>query len=200
MISGILREEKRLAPRGQSVGQPFCVSLRLGLNTGERDPLLLGLDNSCGSAIDVEKVVGKAVARFQGEVADRNAPIRQYVRVALIAHDPAGLGEQAVDVFSGFIFRGGHFGLAILLRPSHESLLLRGGGAEWGYQKLRGLRRSVGAPFQPTKLAAYYAIWRAKYKCRDRDGDWKTTVAGGGSRRVNYVAFTALFNSFESNA
>jgi hypothetical protein len=37
------------------------------------------------------------------------------------------LGEQAVDVFSGFIFRGGHFGLPILLRPSHESLLLQVG-------------------------------------------------------------------------
>jgi len=47
-----------------------------------------------------------------------------------------------IYVFSGFIFGGGHFGLAILLRPSHESLLLRGGRAEWGYQKLRGLRRS----------------------------------------------------------
>jgi hypothetical protein len=52
------------------------------------------------------------------------------------------------------------------------------------------------------KRAAYYVMWRVKHKCRDRD----STVAGGGrvfcgfSHRVNYVAFTALFNSFESNA
>jgi len=52
------------------------------------------------------------------------------------------LGKQPVNVFSGSIFGVGHFGLAILLRPSHESLLLWGGRVEWGYQKLRWLRRS----------------------------------------------------------
>jgi len=35
------------------------------------------------------------------------------------------LSEQAINMFSGLIFGSGHFGLAILLRPSHESLLLR---------------------------------------------------------------------------
>jgi hypothetical protein len=65
--------------------------------------------------------------------------------------------------------------LAILLRPSHESLLLRVGRAEWGYQSCEGFGALFGAPpFQTTKLAAYYAIWRVKHKCRDRD--WKTTV------------------------
>ena len=56
------------------------------------------------------KVVGKAVARFQGKVSDRNAPVRQDVRLALIAHGPTCLREQVVDVFSGFIFGGRHFG------------------------------------------------------------------------------------------
>ena len=103
-------ERKRTVPRGQSIRQPFCVSLRLRLDTGERDAFFLRLDNTRGPSVYVEKIVGKTVARFQGKVSDRNAPIRQDVRVALIAHRPARLGEQAVDVFSGFIFGGRHFG------------------------------------------------------------------------------------------
>ena len=54
------------------------------------------------------EVVDKAVARFQGKVSDRNAAIGQDVRVALIAHCPTGLGEQAIDIFPGFVFGGGH--------------------------------------------------------------------------------------------
>ena len=87
------------------------------------------------------------MARFQSKVSDGDAPIGQDIGLVLIAYRPTSFSEQPVDVFSGFSFGGGHFGLAILFRPSHESLLLRGGRAEWGYQKLRGLRRS-GEPFK----------------------------------------------------
>ena len=107
---GFVGERQRAAPRGQSIGQALGVSLRLGLDAGERGAFLLRFDDARGPSVDVEQVVGKTVTRFQGKVSDRNAPIRQDVRVALIAHCPARLGEQPVDVFSGFIFGGRHFG------------------------------------------------------------------------------------------
>jgi hypothetical protein len=88
------------------------------------------------------------------------------------------LGEQAVDVFSGFIFRGGHFGLVIQLRPSHESLLLRVAELNGVIKSCGGFGALIRRTVQDSKLAAYYAIWPVKHKCRDRD--WKTTVAGGG--------------------
>ena len=49
------------------------------------------------------------MARFQRKVSDRDSAISENIRIALITHRPTGLSEKPVDVFSGFIFRGGHF-------------------------------------------------------------------------------------------
>ena len=122
----------------------------------------------------IENIVGKTVTRFHSKVSDCETPMRQDVR-DFLQQSPSRLGDQAVDVFPGFIFWGGHFGLAILLRPSHESLLLRG-GAEWGYQKLRGLRRS-------DSVHRFKLNWRHIMRFGGRNTNaamviWKTTVAG----------------------
>ena len=105
-----VRERKRTVPCGQTIGQALGVSLRLRLDACQRDTFFLGFDDSRSSAVHIKKIVGKAVAWFQGEVSDRNAAVSQDVRFALIAYRPACLGEQPVDVFSGLIFGTRHFG------------------------------------------------------------------------------------------
>ncbi len=96
--------------RRKSARLETCLFLRVGssIDTGKCHPFLLRLDDAGGSAIDVEKIVGKTVALFQSKVPDCDSPMGQDVCVALIVHCPAGLGEEAVDVFSGLVFGGGH--------------------------------------------------------------------------------------------
>ena len=61
--------------------------------------LLLGLDDSCVPAIEVEQVVREAMAWLLRELADSNTPVGGYVSVLVIAHLPVGHAEQLVNVF-----------------------------------------------------------------------------------------------------
>ena len=97
-------------------------------------PIYLRLDDT-----NVEQIVRKAVAGFQSKVPDRHTAIRQDVNVALITHCPAGLGEQAIDIFPGFVFGGGH----LLIVQKRE----------------RTLRQRPGAGSKLEEIAGSLAIW-----------------------------------------
>jgi hypothetical protein len=86
-----------------SLSQPARVSGRWNANTGrERGSAgLLCLDDPSGSAVDVEHVVDEAVALLQRELTDRDAAMPRDVRGGRIADDPAGLRQQAIDLFAG---------------------------------------------------------------------------------------------------
>ncbi len=76
---------------------------------------------------------------FQCEVSGRKPSIGENVRVLLIAHRPTGLGEQMLDVFSGFILGGGH--IAIVEHGMRNCAILL---------KFRCLRHGKAASVEPS--------------------------------------------------
>ena len=86
-------------------GSALDILGRLRLDAGERVALRLGLDDADGLAVGVEQVVGLA-GRAAGTRGRRPpAPPRCSSRPVL--HQPAALGELAVDLLPGLLF-GGH--------------------------------------------------------------------------------------------
>ena len=70
--------------------------------------LLLGLDHAGGFAIDIEQVVGEAMAGGKRKLAKRHTPRGMEVGLGEIEDAPAGCGEQAVDFEAGELFRRDH--------------------------------------------------------------------------------------------
>ena len=68
---GLVGKRQRVAPARQAVGQALGVFVRLGLDAGEGDAFLLGLDHPGGLAVHIEQVVGEAVA---GQRESRGSP------------------------------------------------------------------------------------------------------------------------------
>jgi hypothetical protein len=66
-------------------------------------PTLLRFDYSSGVPVDVEKVVGETVAGGEWEFADGNAAAGFDVDAVAILDQPAGGGEQAVDISAGAV-------------------------------------------------------------------------------------------------
>jgi len=73
----------------------------LGLDAGQGGAGLLGFDDAGGPAIDVEEIVGGAVARFEGELPDGHAATGVEIDGARILHGPAGRDEGGVDRLAG---------------------------------------------------------------------------------------------------
>ena len=71
---GFVEEGQRLAVCGQCIRQTVAVFARLGLHTGEGVPRWLCLNHAGRLAVNVQQIVGGAVAGFQPELADHNAP------------------------------------------------------------------------------------------------------------------------------
>jgi hypothetical protein len=63
------------------------------------------LDHAAGLAIDVEQVVGKALAGVEHELAQRNALGTVDVGGLEVLHRPAGRRQQAVDLCPGALLR-----------------------------------------------------------------------------------------------
>ena len=61
----LYQEGQRTRPRRQAIGQAPRVLGGLHLDASERDARLLGLDDAGSLAVDVEQVVGEAVARLE---------------------------------------------------------------------------------------------------------------------------------------
>ncbi|MDZ7652834.1 MAG: hypothetical protein U5L03_09920 [Burkholderiaceae bacterium] len=70
---GFVDEGQRPAPGRQAGGQALGVAGGLDFHAGERGALLLGFDHAGGLAVDVEQVVGGAVAGVELELAQRHA-------------------------------------------------------------------------------------------------------------------------------
>jgi hypothetical protein len=94
---GLVGEGPRLAPSWQ----PLSVASGLHFNAGERRALLLRFDHAAGLAVEIEQVIGEAMAIVQRELADRHAGSGPEIDIGHALHDPPGGGEQAVDLFSG---------------------------------------------------------------------------------------------------
>ena len=105
---GFVRERERAAPGGQGVRQAGGVLRGLRLDADERGAAFLGLDDAGGFAVHVEHVVGEAVALLQLELADGDAAVGGDVGLVRVAHDPAGGGQQLVDLVACELFGRGH--------------------------------------------------------------------------------------------
>jgi hypothetical protein len=92
---GFIAERQGPHPGGQRSRQALRVAGGLHLDAGEGGARLLGLDHAGGFGVDVEQVVGKAVAGVQGEFADRHATGGVDVGVRHVADMPAGRSRSA---------------------------------------------------------------------------------------------------------
>ncbi len=97
---GFKAERQRPAPSGQAGRQALRIPGRLHFNTGERGALFLGLDHAGGFGVDVQQVVGKAVAGVEGKLADRHATGGVDVGIRHVADMPAGRSKKRVDGLS----------------------------------------------------------------------------------------------------
>lgn len=96
-----VQERQRPAPGGQAGGQTLGITTGLRFDAGEGRALLLGLDHAAGTAIDIQQVVGGAMAFDQRKFADRNAVCGVQIDLGEILHRPAGGAEQRVDGLPG---------------------------------------------------------------------------------------------------
>jgi hypothetical protein len=118
----------------QGVGQAGAGLGRLRLDPGEGFAGLLRLDDPGGLAVDVEQVVGDAVAPLQRELAKGHAPAGVDARRVGVLDDPAGAAEVLVDRASGVVFgpeHGGRRGLARAAVGRQDASKLLGTPASW---------------------------------------------------------------------
>jgi hypothetical protein len=100
---GLVAEREPATRRGEVPRESLTVFAGLDLDFDEGNPFLFCLDYSGCVAVDVEEVVGKAVSGGQREFADGNAATGFDVDAVAILDQPAGGGEQAVDVSAGAV-------------------------------------------------------------------------------------------------
>jgi hypothetical protein len=100
---GLVAEWERAARRGEVPRESLAVSAGLDFDFDEGNALLLCLDYSGCVAVNVEEVVGKAVSGGKWEFADGNAAAGFDVDAVAILDEPAGGGEQAVDISAGAV-------------------------------------------------------------------------------------------------
>jgi hypothetical protein len=75
----------------------------LDLDFNERNARLLGFDHSGCVSVDVEEIIGKAMAGRQLEFADRDTAGGFDVDAVAILDQPAGGDQEAVDVSAGTV-------------------------------------------------------------------------------------------------
>ena len=102
---GLIQEGQGPDRSRQRGWQALAVLGRLDLDGAQRGPGLLGFHGANGLAIDVQQIVGLAVAGDQREFPNGDAPSRMEIDRVRILHDPARRYQLAVDVFSGAVFR-----------------------------------------------------------------------------------------------
>jgi len=89
----------------ERVREALAVALRLLFDTGECPALLLGLDRARRGAVDVQQVVDRTA--LERELAHGHARPGAEVRGGAVLHDPAGIGQLAIDLLAGARFRLG---------------------------------------------------------------------------------------------
>ena len=82
-------------------GDPGQLLLRLWLDAAEGNAFGLGFDDAHGLAVDKEQIVSVAAA---GKFAHGDAAPRTEIPVPAVLHQPAGGGEQVIDLRSGEFF------------------------------------------------------------------------------------------------
>jgi hypothetical protein len=105
---GLVGKRQGRAPGGEPVWETLGVLGGLDLDAGEGGTLPLGLDDPRGAAVDVEQVVGGAVAGCERELTNRHATAGGDVGLFRVTHQPACCREQAIDDFPRFLFRLRH--------------------------------------------------------------------------------------------
>ena len=86
---GLVAEGERPEPGGEYVGEAMRVLVGLDLDTGEGMAGRLRLHHPGGLAVDVEEIVGLAMARLQGEIANGDAAAGVDVGAAVVLNQPA---------------------------------------------------------------------------------------------------------------
>ena len=90
---------------GEVIGHAGAVLLGLCLHAGQREPFGLGLDNADGLLVDVEEVVGAAVARLEGELTHRHPTAGVQIEGVSVLDRPPRLLQPPIYVFASFLFR-----------------------------------------------------------------------------------------------
>src|SRR6266852_7872518 len=105
----LVAEGGRLA-RGLELGREAdTVFFGLDFVAGEGGAFFFSFDDAGGDGVDVEEIVGFAVAGFQGEFADGDAAGGVDVGFVAGLDEPAGVGEEPVNGLAGAVFGGdGH--------------------------------------------------------------------------------------------
>ncbi len=75
------------------------------LDADQRHACLLGLDDTCGLAVDVDHVIGEAAPTGKGEFAYRHPASLVDTRIGNAADMPARRREEAVDLLPGSLLR-----------------------------------------------------------------------------------------------
>ncbi len=94
----------------QVLWETLAVFGRLDLDTGERRTLFFRLDDPGGAPIYIEEVVGGAVTRFEGNIADSYAPRGGQIHATGVLNGPPGLLKLSVYLLSCLVFWCPHLG------------------------------------------------------------------------------------------
>ena len=77
-------------------------------DAAERDPLRLGLDDPDRPLVDIEQVVGAAVAGRHDRLSHGDAGAGEEVQTGATLHEPASIGQLAVDQDTGALLGSHH--------------------------------------------------------------------------------------------
>jgi hypothetical protein len=94
----LIAEGKRASRSRKSGGKAVAIAVRLVLDLCQCDTLFLCLDNASGIAIDVQQVIGEAIAGRKQELPDGDAASGIDVEVVAILELPTGVAEQSADI------------------------------------------------------------------------------------------------------
>ena len=101
----LVQERQRAAVGREGVREARRCTWRPAISTPVRVvPAFFASIDPGGLAVDVEQVVGEAVARLEGELADRDPTGRVQVRLVSVLDGPAGLLKGGVDRLAGGVF------------------------------------------------------------------------------------------------
>src|SRR5689334_13955942 len=93
---GFVSEWKRHRPARQILRKSYRVLGGLDFDAGERVILGFGLDDSDGTSIGVEQIIGKACLEWK--LPDGYTQTRGDIHFSIVLYDPAALFEQAVNL------------------------------------------------------------------------------------------------------
>jgi len=104
----LIEKRKRSEIRGQHPGQSLTILRGLYFNACECDAFFLGLHHPGRFAINVEKIICKAMAVRERKVSEGDSPTCLQICTFVVLNVPPGYFQGLVDLLAGFVFRRWH--------------------------------------------------------------------------------------------